>query len=139
MTGHFNGYIRRNVIRFFCDGAGFAFSSPILPCPGQGSPSRRRRQHKMGPYRALATHRLQRLAEGRQRDAATLAKILERTWVHPKTTGRDTDLLSKTNKKTFSTKIDKARGPVVSLIATPNLGTRDPRIRGRPTQLPRQT
>ncbi|HET6930983.1 MAG TPA: hypothetical protein VFI45_11735 [Candidatus Acidoferrum sp.] len=70
---------------------------------------------KMGPYRALATLAFNASLKGDNPTAATLAKILERTWDKSEDYGGDT-ALSKTNKKLFD-EIDKAMDQFVSLLA----------------------
>ncbi|SRR6266702_502063 len=69
---------------------------------------------KMGPYRALATLAFNASQKGENPTAATLAKILERTWDKSEDYGGDT-ALSKTNKKLFD-EIDKAMDQFVSLL-----------------------
>lgn len=69
---------------------------------------------KMGPYRALATLAFNASQKGDNTTAATLAKILERTWDKSEDYGGDT-ALSKTNKKLFD-EIDKAMDQFVSLL-----------------------
>jgi hypothetical protein len=70
---------------------------------------------KMGPYRALATLAFNASQKGDNATAATLAKILERTWDKSEDYGGDT-ALSKTNKKLFD-EVDKAMDQFVSLLA----------------------
>jgi len=69
---------------------------------------------KMGPYRALATLAFNASQKGDNSTAATLAKILERTWDKSEDYGGDT-ALSKTNKKLFD-EVDKAMDQFVSLL-----------------------
>jgi hypothetical protein len=69
---------------------------------------------KMGPYRALATLAFNASLKGDNATAATLAKILERTWDKSEDYGGDT-ALSKTNKKLFD-EVDKAMDQFVSLL-----------------------
>jgi hypothetical protein len=69
---------------------------------------------KMGPYRALATLAFNASQKGDNVTAATLAKILERTWDKSEDYGGDT-ALSKTNKKLFD-ELDKAMDQYVSLL-----------------------
>jgi hypothetical protein len=69
---------------------------------------------KMGPYRALATLAFNASQKGDNATAATLAKILERTWDKSEDYGGDT-ALSKTNKKLFD-EIDKAMDQFVGLL-----------------------
>ncbi len=69
---------------------------------------------KMGPYRALASLAFNASQKGDNATAATLAKILERTWDKSEDYGGDT-ALSKTNKKLFD-EVDKAMDQFVSLL-----------------------
>jgi hypothetical protein len=69
---------------------------------------------KMGPYRALATLAFNASQKGDNASAATLAKILERTWDKSEDYGGDT-ALSKTNKKLFD-EVDKAMDQFVGLL-----------------------
>jgi hypothetical protein len=69
---------------------------------------------KMGPYRALATLAFNASQKGDNATAATLAKVLERTWDKSEDYGGDT-ALSKTNKKLFE-ELDKAMDQFVSLL-----------------------
>ena len=69
---------------------------------------------KMGPYRALANLAFNASQKGDNATAATLAKILERTWDKSEDYGGDT-ALSKTNKKLFD-EVDKAMDQFVSLL-----------------------
>jgi len=69
---------------------------------------------KMGPYRALALLAFNASQKGDSATAATLAKILERTWDKGEDYGGDT-ALSKTNKKLFD-EIDKAMDTFVNLL-----------------------
>ena len=79
---------------------------------------------KMGPYRALATLAFNASLKGDNSTAATLAKILERTWDKSEDYGGDT-ALSKTNKKLFD-EIDKAMDQFVSLLADHPTAAPDP-------------
>jgi hypothetical protein len=79
---------------------------------------------KMGPYRALATLAFNASQKGENATAATLAKILERTWDKSEDYGGDT-ALSKTNKKLFD-EIDKAMDQFVSLLADHPTSAPDP-------------
>src|SRR5258707_5653561 len=79
---------------------------------------------KMGPYRALATLAFNASQKGDNATAASLAKILERTWDKSEDYGGDT-ALSKTNKKLFD-EIDKAMDPFVSLLADHPTSAPDP-------------
>jgi len=69
---------------------------------------------KMGPYRALAQLVVSAAQKGDNATAATLAKILERTWDKSEDYGGDT-ALSKTNKQAFN-EIDKAMDEFVMLF-----------------------
>ena len=69
---------------------------------------------KMGPYRALANLAFTFSQKGDNATAATLAKILERTWDKSEDYGGDT-ALSKTNKKLFD-EIDKAMDSFVTML-----------------------
>jgi hypothetical protein len=69
---------------------------------------------KMGPYRALAQLALASSQKGDNATAATLAKILERTWDKSEDYGGDT-ALSKTNHALFE-EIDKAMDQFVNLL-----------------------
>lgn len=69
---------------------------------------------KMGPYRALAQLAFSASQKGENATAATLAKILERTWDKAEDYGGDT-ALSKTNHALFE-EIDKAMDQLVNLL-----------------------
>jgi|ERR1700719_2370103 len=79
---------------------------------------------KMGPYRALATLAFNASQKGDNATAATLAKILERTWDKSEDYGGDT-ALSKTNKKLFD-EVDKAMDQFVSLLVDHPASAPDP-------------
>jgi hypothetical protein len=79
---------------------------------------------KMGPYRALATLAFSASLKGDNPTAATLAKILERTWDKSEDYGGDT-ALSKTNKKLFD-EVDKAMDQFVSLLVEHPTSAPDP-------------
>jgi hypothetical protein len=79
---------------------------------------------KMGPYRALATLAFNASQKGDNATAATLAKILERTWDKSEDYGGDT-ALSKTNKKLFD-ELDKAMDQFVSLLVEHPSAAPDP-------------
>src|ERR1700738_1418999 len=76
---------------------------------------------KMGPYRALAQLAYAASQKGDHSGAATLAKILERTWDKAEDYGGDT-ALSKTNHALFE-QIDKAMdhfiAPLVAHVSSP--------------------
>jgi hypothetical protein len=69
---------------------------------------------KMGPYRALAQLAYAASQKGDHASAATLAKILERTWDKAEDYGGDT-ALSKTNHDVFE-QIDKAMDQFITLL-----------------------
>lgn len=69
---------------------------------------------KMGPYRALAQLAYAASQKGDHAGAATLAKILERTWDKAEDYGGDT-ALSKTNHALFE-QIDKAMDQFISFF-----------------------
>jgi hypothetical protein len=69
---------------------------------------------KMGPYRALAQLAYAASQKGDHAGAATLAKILERTWDKAEDYGGDT-ALSKTNHALFD-QIDKAMDGFITLF-----------------------
>jgi hypothetical protein len=69
---------------------------------------------KMGPYRALAQLAVAASQKGDHAGAATLAKILERTWDKAEDYGGDT-ALSKTNHAVFD-QIDKAMDQFIALL-----------------------
>lgn len=69
---------------------------------------------KMGPYRALAQLAYAASQRGDNASAATIAKILERTWDKAEDYGGDT-ALSKTNHSVFE-QIDKAMDQFISLF-----------------------
>ena len=69
---------------------------------------------KMGPYRALAQLAYAASQRGDHASAATIAKILERTWDKAEDYGGDT-ALSKTNHAVFE-QIDKAMDQFISLF-----------------------
>ena len=86
------------------------------PCAAQtkGSQTAGVDNTKMGPYRALAQLAFNASQKGDNATAATLAKILERTWDKSEDYGGDT-ALAKTNKQIFE-EIDKAMDAFVSLL-----------------------
>ena len=69
---------------------------------------------KMGPYRALAQVAYAASQKGDNATAATLAKVLERTWDKAEDYGGDT-ALSKTNRSLFD-QIDKAMDVFITLL-----------------------
>ena len=79
---------------------------------------------KMGPYRALAQLAFASSQKGDNPTAATLAKILERTWDKSEDYGGDT-ALSKTNHALFD-EIDKAMDQFVNLLLEHQTSAPDP-------------
>jgi len=79
---------------------------------------------KMGPYRALAQLIYSAAQRGDIATAATLAKILERTWDKAEDYGGDT-AISKTRHATFE-QIDKAMDQFISLFLEHPGATPDP-------------
>lgn len=69
---------------------------------------------KMGPYRALAQLAFAASQKGDNTSAATLAKVLERTWDKAEDYGGDT-ALSKTNHELFE-QIDKAMDQFIAVL-----------------------
>jgi hypothetical protein len=69
---------------------------------------------KMGPYRALAQMAFSASQKGDNAGAATLAKVLERTWDKAEDYGGDT-ALSKTNHALFE-QIDKAMDQFITIL-----------------------
>jgi len=79
---------------------------------------------KMGPYRALAQLAFASSQKGENGTAATLAKILERTWDKSEDYGGDT-ALSKTNHTLFE-EVDKAMDQFVNLLLEHQTSAPDP-------------
>jgi len=79
---------------------------------------------KMGPYRALAQLAFSASQKGEHAAAATLAKILERTWDKAEDYGGDT-ALSKTNHAQFED-IDKAMDQFITLLLDHPASAPDP-------------
>src|SRR5271157_3815009 len=79
---------------------------------------------KMGPYRALAQVAYAASQKGEHATAATLAKVLERTWDKGEDYGGDM-ALSKTNHALFE-EIDKAMDQFVSLLIDHPSSSADP-------------
>ena len=79
---------------------------------------------KMGPYRALAQLAYSASQRGENGTAATLAKVLERTWDKAEDYGGDT-ALSKTNHVLFED-IDKAMDQFVTLLIDHPTSAPDP-------------
>src|SRR5882724_4273312 len=115
MTGHSTGIPLRNVISFFLCALAFALLfANSLAAQVKAPQTAGVDNTKMGPYRALATLAFNFSQKGDNATAATLAKILERTWDKSEDYGGDT-ALAKTNKKLFD-EIDKAMDQFVSLL-----------------------
>ncbi|HXJ12112.1 MAG TPA: hypothetical protein VNH19_07555 [Candidatus Limnocylindrales bacterium] len=115
MTGRSTGISVRNVISFFLCGLSFALLFANSAAAQVKAPQSAGVDNtKMGPYRALATLAFNSSQKGDYATAATLAKILERTWDKSEDYGGDT-ALSKTNKKLFD-EVDKAMDQFVSLL-----------------------
>jgi hypothetical protein len=125
MTGRSTGISARNVVGFF-------LSALVLTLLFANSASAQAKapqsagvdNTKMGPYRALATLAFNASQKGDNATAATLAKILERTWDKSEDYGGDT-ALSKTNKKLFD-EVDKAMDQFVSLLVEHPTAAPDP-------------
>jgi hypothetical protein len=79
---------------------------------------------KMGPYRALAQLAYAASQKGDYAAAATLAKILERTWDKAEDYGGDT-ALSKTNHALFE-QADKAMDQFINLLLEHQTSAPDP-------------
>jgi hypothetical protein len=92
----------------------------LSPSSAQGKQEKRVPQSagvdntKMGPYRALAQLAYAASQKGDSATAATLAKVLERTWDKAEDYGGDT-ALSKTNRALFD-QIDKAMDAFITLL-----------------------
>jgi hypothetical protein len=79
---------------------------------------------KMGPYRALAQLAFSASQKGDNATAATLAKVLERTWDKAEDYGGDT-ALSKTNHDLFA-QIDKTMDQFITLLLDHSTSAPDP-------------
>jgi hypothetical protein len=115
MAGHSTGISVRKLVTLFLSALVFALlfansSAAQTKAPQTAGVD----NNKMGPYRALATLAFNASQKGDNATAATLAKILERTWDKSEDYGGDT-ALSKTNKKLFD-EIDKAMDQFVGLL-----------------------
>jgi hypothetical protein len=125
MTGRSTGISVRKVLLYFFPLLGLA-----LLCTSSAAAQSKAPQSagvdntKMGPYRALANLAFNASQKGDNATAATLAKILERTWDKSEDYGGDT-ALSKTNKKLFD-EIDKAMDQFVSLLVEHPTAAPDP-------------
>jgi len=79
---------------------------------------------KMGPYRALAQLAFSASQKGDNATAATLAKVLERTWDKAEDYGGDT-ALSKTNHALFA-EVDKAMDQFITMLLDHAASAPDP-------------
>ena len=79
---------------------------------------------KMGPYRALAQVAYAASQKGDNATAATLARVLERTWDKAEDYGGDT-ALSKKNRALFD-QIDKAMDAFITLLTEHPAAAPDP-------------
>jgi hypothetical protein len=79
---------------------------------------------KMGPYRSLAQLAYAASQKGDNATAATLAKILERTWDKSEDFGGDA-ALSKTNRALFDD-VDKSMDRFISILLNHTTTTPDP-------------
>ena len=115
MTGRSTGISARNFFSFFLSTLLLALLFANSAAAQTKAPQSAGVDNtKMGPYRALATLAFNASQKGDNAIAATLAKILERTWDKSEDYGGDT-ALSKTNKKLFD-EVDKAMDQFVSLL-----------------------
>jgi hypothetical protein len=115
MTARSTGISAQNFIKFFLMVLVFALLFANSAAAQTKAPQTAGVDNtKMGPYRALATLAFNASQKGDNATAATLAKILERTWDKSEDYGGDT-ALSKTNKKLFD-ELDKAMDQYVSLL-----------------------
>jgi hypothetical protein len=115
MTGRSTGISLRNVLSFYLPVLVLALLFANSAAAQVKAPQTAGVDNtKMGPYRALATLAFNASQKGDNATAATLAKILERTWDKSEDYGGDT-ALSKTNKKLFD-EVDKAMDQFVSLL-----------------------
>jgi len=129
MTGRSTGIYVQNFVSAFLSTLMFAllFANPAA-AQTKAPQSAGVDNTKMGPYRALATLAFNASLKGDNATAATLAKILERTWDKSEDYGGDT-ALSKTNKKLFD-EIDKAMDQFVGLLVEhPNAAPDPARLR----------
>jgi hypothetical protein len=81
---------------------------------------------KMGPYRALAQLAFAASQKGDNATAATLAKILERTWDKAEDYGGDM-ALSKTNHPLFE-EVDKAMDHFITILVSHEASAPDPAV-----------
>jgi hypothetical protein len=125
MTGRSTGISVRKVLSYFFPLLGLALlCTSSVAAQAKAPQSAGVDNTKMGPYRALATLAFNASTKGDNATAATLAKILERTWDKSEDYGGDT-ALSKTNKKLFE-EIDKAMDQFVSLLVDHPTSAPDP-------------
>jgi len=125
MTGRSMGLSVRNVFSFFLCALAFVLLFANSAATQAKSPQSAGVDNtKMGPYRALATLAFNASQKGDNTTAATLARILERTWDKSEDYGGDT-ALSKTNKKLFD-EVDKAMDQFVSLLVEHPTSAPDP-------------
>jgi hypothetical protein len=125
MTGRSTGISVRNVFWYFLPVLVLVLLSPNSIAAQTKAPQTAGVDNtKMGPYRALATLAFNASQKGDNSTAATLAKILERTWDKSEDYGGDT-ALSKTNKKLFD-ELDKAMDQFVSLLVEHPTSAPDP-------------
>ena len=90
------------------------FAAPLLAQEKRAPQTAGVDNTKMGPYRALAQLAYAASQKGDHASAATLAKILERTWDKAEDYGGDT-ALSKTNHAVYE-QIDKAMDQFISVF-----------------------
>lgn len=125
MTGRSTGISVRNVFWYFLPLLVLVLLSPNSIAAQTKAPQNAGVDNtKMGPYRALATLAFNASQKGDNSTAATLAKILERTWDKSEDYGGDT-ALSKTNKKLFD-EVDKAMDQFVNLLVERPTSAPDP-------------
>jgi hypothetical protein len=125
MTGRSTGISARNLLLFSLSALVFALVfAASAAAQGKAPQTAGVDNTKMGPYRALATLAFNASQKGDNATAATLAKILERTWDKSEDYGGDT-ALSKTNKKLFD-EVDKAMDQFVSLLVEHPTAAPDP-------------
>lgn len=102
----------------------FAFSPRSYPQERKVPQTAGVDNNKMGPYRALAQLAYAASQKGENATAATLAKILERTWDKAEDYGGDT-ALSKTNHAVFE-EVDKAMDQFINLLIEHQTSAPDP-------------
>ena len=125
MTGRSTGSSAQKFVKFFLSVLALALLFATSAAAQTKAPQTAGvDNNKMGPYRALATLAFNASQKGDNATAATLAKILERTWDKSEDYGGDT-ALSKTNKKLFD-ELDKAMDQFVSLLVDHPASAPDP-------------